>query len=225
MKYSPNTAWIIWGIMIAVLVIIVISRWKILFSKEAAKSDLIVALLLVALALAPMFPHVEFFGMKLLRDIKQDVDNVKSQVSSLSANISSQVNVNLEQKILDAVEAKQAEPKIQGEIIKKRSPTEYKILKTFWTKQVNRYDEWLKRKVWTFRINSPLHEFLNWRKAATELILEGLVMESKQGTIYLTNEGFEYCKNHYKEFGEAEYWPKETINDEMLKKVLDEKKT
>lgn len=104
----------------------------------------------------------------------------------------------------------------------KPSPMRRQILKTLWTKQVNRYEEFLKGKLWSFRINSPDPNFLEWRKAATELILDGLVMESDSGYIYLTPKGFEYCKEHHKEFGEAEYWTEETIKEEMLQKVLAE---
>jgi len=225
MKYHPKVAWLIWGAMVVGLGVMFFARFKTVLSGSMASSDLLMILLLVGLLLAPMFPHVELFGLKLLRDIKSEVDEVKKQVNTLSASIQSQINLNVIQGMTQ-LPAKPAEDEVQSIAPVKmgvRSPMEHKILRTFWTKQVNRYDEWLNGTVWVFRVNSfyPANPgFLEWRKAATKLILEGLAMETDTGQIYLTPEGFEYCKKHYKEFGDDEYWPEETINEEMLKKVV-----
>ena len=33
--------------------------------------------------------------------------------------------------------------------------------------------------------------------------------------------GFNYCKEHYAEFGSDQWWPEETINKDNLRKVLE----
>ncbi|OEU82264.1 MAG: hypothetical protein BA865_04740 [Desulfobacterales bacterium S5133MH4] len=221
MKYDTKVAWIIWTVLVVVLSVIVLCRFASLASGQAAGLDAVVFLVLVGLLLAPMFPHVELFGLTLRRQIEEKFDDVKNQINGLSATIQSQININLAQGTTD-LRAKPAE-KVQATVTPERSAMEHKILKTFWTQQVNRYDKWLKGKVWTFRINSgypPSIEFLEWRKAATKLLVEGISMETTDGQIHLTPQGFEYCKNHYKEFGEEAFWPEQTIKEEMLKKVL-----
>ena len=221
MKYDTKTAWIIWTVLVVVLSVIVICRFASLASGQAVGLDAVVFLTLVGLLLAPMFPHVELFGLTLRRQIEEKFDDVKTQINGLSATIQSQININLTQGRTEFW-AKPVE-NVQATITIERSAMEHKILKTFWTQQVNRYDEWLKGGVWTFRINSgypPSNEFIEWRKAATKLLDEGLSMETIDGQIYLTPLGFEYCKKHYKEFGEEAFWPEQTINEEILKKVL-----
>ena len=203
--------------LVAVLGVIFSCRFESLLSGNAVNSDLIVILLLVGILLAPMFPHVELFGLKLLR---QEVGHLKDQISDVSASVQSMTQVNIVQETTTPI-AKLSE-QIQSTVAVERSPMQYKILKSFWTKQVNKYEQWLKGEVWMFRINSSSPKFLEWREAATQLILEGLVTEDDQGRIYLTPVGFEYCKKNYKDFGEDEFWVEETIDEDKLKKVLAE---
>ncbi len=102
-------------------------------------------------------------------------------------------------------------------IIPERSPMEYKILNTLWTKQVNKFPDF--KVLFTFRIHVNSTEYLEYREAGSRLIGEGLISESDQGQFYLTVKGFEYCKTHYKEFPSDQWWPEETINQENLRKV------
>lgn len=223
MKYDTKVAWVVWTVLVVVLSVIVLCRFASLASGQAVGLDAVVFLILVGILLAPMFPHVELFGLTLRRQIDEQFNDVKSKINNLSATIQSQVNINLAQGTTD-LEFKPSE-NVQATVTPKRSAMEHKILKTFWTQQVNRYDKWLKGEVWTFRINSgypPSNEFLEWRKAATKLLVEGISMETTDGQIYLTPQGFEYCKNHYKEFGKEAFWPEQTINQEMLKKAIDQ---
>jgi hypothetical protein len=103
-----------------------------------------------------------------------------------------------------------------------RRPMEYKILQTLWTKQVNYFPEY--SAVWTFRIGANTPIFLEYREAASKLIGEGLISESDKGQLYLTKEGFEYCKKHYKEWPPEQWWPEETINENKLRIALGEEK-
>lgn len=100
-----------------------------------------------------------------------------------------------------------------------RTAMEYKILKTCWTKQVNRYPKY--EGVWTFRVHASAPEFLEFREAANKLIGEGLISESDQGQLYLTRQGFEYCKENYACFPGDEYWPEEKLNQDKLKLALE----
>ena len=67
--------------------------------------------------------------------------------------------------------------------------------------------------------NSP--EFVEFRVAGAKLIGEELIGETpNDGNYHLTQKGYDYCKEHYKEFGSDQWWPEETLDQEKLKKVL-----
>jgi hypothetical protein len=101
-----------------------------------------------------------------------------------------------------------------------RGKMEYQILKTLWTKQVNKFPDY--SGLWTFRINANTLVYLKYREAASKLIGEGLISETEQGQLYLTKDGFEYCKSHHKEFPPEQWWPEETIDHEKLRIALGE---
>lgn len=100
-----------------------------------------------------------------------------------------------------------------------RSAMEFKILKTLWTKQVNRFPKY--DGVWTFRLNSVAPEFLDFREAVNKLIGEGLIDETPEGQVFLTRRGFEYCKAHHSQFPDDQWWPEEKLNAEQLAKALE----
>ena len=50
---------------------------------------------------------------------------------------------------------------------------------------------------------------------------EGLVGLTSEGQYCLTPMGFNYCKEHFAEFGLDQWWLEETINKDNLKKVLE----
>ena len=91
---------------------------------------------------------------------------------------------------------------------------EYKILNTLWTKQVNKFPDF--SKVFTFRINTNSPEYIEYREASSKLMGEKLISETDFGQIHITQAGFEYCKEHYREFPPDQWWPNETINEENL---------
>jgi hypothetical protein len=98
---------------------------------------------------------------------------------------------------------------------------ELRILKTLWTKQVNRFPQY--EGLWTFRLQSGASEFFQFREAAGNLMQRGLVTETDNGHIALTRPGFDYCKQHYKEFPDdlPEWWPHETLDPAKLSVALD----
>jgi hypothetical protein len=100
-----------------------------------------------------------------------------------------------------------------------RSSIEYRILKTLWTKQVNRFPRY--EGVWSFRLNSRAPDFLEAHRAAGKLIRERLVAPTTEGQYYLTLRGFEFCKKNYRDFPEVEEWlPDEKLNEGQLNKAL-----
>ena len=103
-----------------------------------------------------------------------------------------------------------------------RSSMENKILNTLWTKQVNKFQDL--STIFTFKIFSNSPEFVEFRVAGAKLIGEGLISETpNDGNYHLTQQGYEYCKAHYKEFGTDQWWPEEILDQEKLKKVLGNK--
>ena len=106
---------------------------------------------------------------------------------------------------------------------RKRSQIEYKILKTLWTKQVNRFPDYYSG-LWTFQIapHSPIYP--EYREAGNKLIGEGFVRENDNAHIHLTHPGFEYCKEHHKDrefLTSDEWWPNETIKEDKLAQALE----
>lgn len=89
MKYSPKVAWCIWGVLVVGLGAIAFGRLESLLSGQATTFDLIVILLLIALLLTPMFPHVELFGLKFLQEISKEFDEVKTQINNVSTKVQS----------------------------------------------------------------------------------------------------------------------------------------
>ena len=106
----------------------------------------------------------------------------------------------------------------QENVKPKRQLMEYKILNTLWTKQVNKFPDFT--TLFTFRLHANSSEYLKFREASSKLIGEGLISETDQGQLYLTNSGFDHCKQHYGEFPSDQWWPEETINEENLRGVL-----
>ena len=109
-----------------------------------------------------------------------------------------------------------------------RPPMEYKVLNTLWVHQVTRnpdysYDD---PTAWTFKIKYPSPEFEGYFLAGLKLVNEELVGQTNYGYLFLTAKGFEYCKEHYKEFPPDKWWTELTVNDinykTNLRKVLGE---
>ena len=105
------------------------------------------------------------------------------------------------------------------EKVSQRQPMEYKILNTLWTKQANKFPTF--SPLFTFVISHNTPEYLKFREAGGKLLGEGLVAETDQGHYHLTQAGWEYCKEHYKEFPSDQWWPEEPILEDNLKKVFE----
>jgi hypothetical protein len=101
----------------------------------------------------------------------------------------------------------------------RRSPLEYKILNTLWTKNVNRHPQHLS---WWFKIASNAPSYPHYVEAKATLLAEGLIRQGKNGMIGLTEDGWNYCKQHYKEFPPGQWWDQHPINEEKLPQVLDQ---
>jgi hypothetical protein len=107
----------------------------------------------------------------------------------------------------------------EAEKIKSRTPTrermELQILNTLFTKQVNKWPNL--DVLWTFIITGS-DEF---REAKGKLLGEGLIGETPDHQIFITRQGFKYCKSHYDEIKDApQWWENEQIDPEKLRKVL-----
>jgi len=103
--------------------------------------------------------------------------------------------------------------------VKRRSLMEYMILNTLWTKQINKWPDLA--QLFTFNMNfvSP-SETKAFKEAVDILIEEGLITVAENGQYMLTIKGFDYCKSHYKEFPNEQWWPDEQINKANLEKVI-----
>lgn len=161
-------------------------------------------ILVLFIVLFPVFILVAFYRLVAVHHTKlfgpSDFADEKNFLSYTSGQITNE-------------QAKKQEQAQQN-----RTPLEYKILNTLWTKQVNRATDM--STLWTFRINYGTPEFMEFRISSSKLIGEGLVGETQNGQIFLTPKGFNYCKKHYKEFPADQWWPEESINQDKLEKAL-----
>jgi len=99
------------------------------------------------------------------------------------------------------------------------SAMDYKILQTLWTHQVNHFPD--RDQMWTFRLNYEMAEYIKWRIASSKLIGQGKIGEMPDGHVFLTRDGYEFCKSHYSEFPEEKWWPEIKIKKENLKRLLE----
>lgn len=102
-----------------------------------------------------------------------------------------------------------------------RTSMEYKVLNTLWTKQVNKFPDF--NIYFTFLINAQSIEYVAFRQAGAKLMGEGLVGETDNGYYHLTRTGWDYCKQHFKDFPPDQWWPEETIDPKQLEKVVSSK--
>ncbi len=103
--------------------------------------------------------------------------------------------------------------------VKRRSLMEYMILNTLWTKQVNKWPDLSLFFTFSMNFASP-SETKAFKDAGDILIEERLITVAENGQYMLTIEGFNYCRNHYKEFPKEQWWPEEQINKANLEKVI-----
>jgi hypothetical protein len=94
-------------------------------------------------------------------------------------------------------------PEPQEPAIIPKTAMEYKILNTLWNKQVGKIPDL--HALFTFRLNQPASEFLDFREAGNRLMGEGLISETDTGQFGLTWKGLRYCAEHHKEFP-ADMW-------------------
>lgn len=79
MKF-PNWFKIIWWLLLlAALTLFLYSRLPSLAAGGAVSADIVIFLVWIGLALAPIFPEIELFGLRL----KQEIDQIKREVASL----------------------------------------------------------------------------------------------------------------------------------------------
>ena len=214
----PNWFKIVWWILLLVLTSVFLRfRWPDLTKGIASASDVLVLLVWFAVVLCPLFSEINIFGLKLKQEIQALKSHITQQIGSVVMQARSSVSMYVQQSSIQPAAAGLPE-KASEEL--RRPPMEFKILKTLWTKQVNRFDDL--SQVWSFRLNPSAVEFFAFRDAGTTLMKEGLVAETAHGQIHLTPPGFEYCKNHYKDFPDVQWWPEDPMKPERLKAVLGE---
>jgi hypothetical protein len=209
----PNWFKIIWWVFLLIIVsVFLYNRYPHLTAGTSTTADIFIFLIWVALCLLPLFEELSFFGITFKKEVEKLKSDIAIQFDNLKTDIKNTINLQVIMPTAGQI------PPSQVEESPKRRPIEFKILNTLWTKQVNKFPDF--SGVWTFRINANAHEFMAFREAGNKLLGERLIGETDQGQFYLTPQGFQYCKEHYKEFGSDQWWPEETINEENLKKVL-----
>jgi hypothetical protein len=94
---------------------------------------------------------------------------------------------------------------------------QYKILRTLWTHQVNRYADL--SAMFTFRIHTNAMEYVEVRDAGTTLISRGLIDETPEGQYVLSLHGLKYCLDHYKEFPPDKWFEPAAIDEDKVSTI------
>lgn len=187
--------------------------------------DFLVGVVWLALMLAPLFAEVNLLGLKFRATVDEAVHDVKREIATARSELAAAITVqaSVRQDFHFGPETGSVPAELGGNpnalvAGAARSGMEYKILNTLWTKQVNKFPDLAQR--FTFRLHANRSEFVEWRLDASKLFGEGFVGEADNGQIFLTHEGFEYCKAHHGEFPPEQWWPEEPINQENLLQVM-----
>ncbi len=151
-----------------------------------------------------------------LEETRADVQSFKQDTRQMLA-IFSQHSASANVTIGNLSEGQKKKDEIKSEN-KPRTAMEFKILNTLWNRQVLKFPDLNTR--FTFRINQPAPEFIPFLEAGISLMREGLITETDFGQFMLTNEGFRYCAEHYKEFPSDMWFDYFPLEEDNLKKAL-----
>lgn len=199
-------------------------------STSLATIELVVFGVFVALLLSPLFSNLELLGVKLTRaveqatkEVKKEVEGVRTQLLTAISSRATAVNYvvigerDVPPKALAAASSGDATP-TPG-----RTPLQYQILNTLWTKQVNKHPT--RDQLFGMRIDlgseARNREYI---EASDALIREGLVARMPDEHLVLTEAGFEYAKRNYREFPPEQWWRHEPLIESQLAIVLGEQR-
>lgn len=102
----------------------------------------------------------------------------------------------------------------------RRTSTEYKILRTLWARQVNKFPDLRKR--FSLRVDFPIGQRLaEYSAAVAALEREGRIRVRPDEYVYLTDEGLRYCSKYYDEFGTAMWFGEQELDGKSLKEALE----
>lgn len=152
-----------------------------------------------------------------LNETKEDMNQFKNDMRQMisvisSASATANTSISIQEGMTESKEQKLVSQK------KEKTAIELKILNTLWNRQVLKFPDL--NTFFSFRLNVPTQEFLEFREAGNRLMGEGLISETEIGHFILTDKGLRYCANHYKEFP-ADMWFKYIPLDQTnLEKVL-----
>lgn len=218
MSFSPGFKRAYWLALVAILTWFLWLRVGDAVAGNATGADALVFAVWIGLLLAPLYSEVELLGVTLKQAVDEAKKEIKSEVVSLRSEVANAIAVSAQVNQtfhLTGLAGSIPESRVGQH---QRSPMEYKILNTLWTKQVLKYPDMSQR--FTFRIHATSPEFLQFREAGNRLLGEGHIGETDSGQFYLTDQGLEFCKANYRDFPAAQWWPEEQFDDQNLKMVL-----
>lgn len=95
MKF-PNWFRILWWVVLLIpLTIFLFQRYSAFVAGSAVSADIVVLLIWVGLALAPVFQEVQLFGLKLKQEVQAIRDKLESLDIKMNASATSQLNQQL----------------------------------------------------------------------------------------------------------------------------------
>lgn len=224
-KNWPKCLECLWWLFILCLTTYFLGKkLNVLLTGKPTQLDIILVLIWFGLALAPLFSEVNVFGFKLKQELNKFKEEISREVTTIRADIRTSITNQLQLQITPewgTMPIKDLDQRPTVEEDRTKTAMEKMILNTLWVQQVNYYPDY--SGVWTFRIHANTPVYLAFRDAGTKLIKEGLISETNEGQYYLTKLGFDYCKEHYKEFPPDRLYPEILINNEKLKIALGNK--
>lgn len=131
-----------------------------------------------------------------VREVREDVrQSLSVLTASLSATASARATVNNVVAVQGAEEhPEHSKPPSEAP----RSAAELRILNTLWLFQIDKYPDLMPR--FTFRIDAPPTDAEVFAQAALKLVLNGLISQTQDLQVFLTDAGLQYCRDHFRTF-------------------------
>lgn len=118
MKF-PNWFRILWWVLLLIpLTVFLIQRYSDLVAGRAVSADIVVLLIWVGLALAPVFQEVNLFGFKLKQEVQAIRDKLDSLEIKMNASVTSQVHQQINVQSPSAPSAESGLTPAHEEVVK-----------------------------------------------------------------------------------------------------------
>lgn len=173
MKFPKLFKLIWWIILLFIISIILYHRKAALLNGTSSTLDIFLFLIFVALMLVPIFPELEFFGLKF----RQEIEDLKTEIKIRFGDLRNEIKNNQVQTVHNTFQGigppppDEKLPEIENEIDKilKAKLTEYGVTPTIKTNQLNVPDDNLQMFKVRYNIETEIRRIWETRFSGGDL--------------------------------------------------------